>query len=49
MLLVMLAGCNRAMTKGGPYAEAKRTWDTPPSAETESKLRNRVITSQRDS
>lgn len=47
MTVVALAACSKPR-EGNPYAEAKRSWDSPPSAAVEDAMRNRLATTQRD-
>lgn len=48
LLLAVMATAACSMHEGNPYADSKRTWDSPHSTALENNLRNRLATTQRD-
>jgi hypothetical protein len=48
LLALMATSAACSMHEGNPYADSKRSWDSPHSAALEDKLRNRLATTQRD-
>lgn len=50
MFAVSLAavGCSKSAVQGGPYAPAKKSWDSAHSTQLEDSLRNRLVHTQQD-
>lgn len=44
-MLIAVVGCSKS---SGPYAPAKKSWDSAPSTQLENSLRNRLIHTQQD-
>lgn len=48
VLVFVIAAAAACSHEGGLYADAKKSWDTPPSGQVEGVLRNRLAHTQHD-